>query len=604
MLALYVAWPGVLSRCFVHAQTPLQARCLLNSKLRRFCTSLAVGLRSPLCTGCERAAVPASVVLVPTSTQPIGHHDSSSAFRFTFLCLLLPLGALLLIGRCCSSLTLPWHLLLHLASTADGNRSVSQVEGAADNTQHQLFWNKSPVWGMDVLPCRRLPVGVRPDWATSQGQCRTWPRDWCTTFIFPCLQGECAPRRCHRNLRPKPFCVPPPPPPRRRQASQRSSFNHLVWWLPPRHSWCSRRVCGLSGQCGSGASTYICKGCHTRRQLPTCTPGCNIRRRSPFALLLPLLCPCAPIQSHLWKRSEKLCMLISIRFCMPPTPPRQCLVVRSLTVDMTASSTPALPCASTFHPSRHFSRLGAAAKHNGSVHLIHNLFPSWGIGQHRHSLQLVLCPLHLPGCCGLHGAPHGPSLKSTYRTRSAVLLCYCVIPRGWDLYVVLRLPIGVRSSIIFNQFAEALLWIAVHVLCNLLHYLDDYFLVCAILGGCTHGLRTSQLLCGDLLVILVPRKLVLWHHPRLGSPGNNCLYVRAGLSAPSRIYSPSASGQDILVAVDWPVHDSGRIAPPFALRTGRQRHCLVGAFSPSPPVSWQLNGMDVFLYICNMAPKW
>ena len=95
-----------------------------------------------------------------------------------------------------------------------------------------------------------------------------------------------------------------------------------------------------------------------------------------------------------------------------------------------------------------------------------------------------------------------------------------VHPSDWPLlgymwqdqfYVDIRLPFGSRSSpFIFNQFAEALLWILVFVfgVKNVIHYLDDFFICARSKDLCQQDMDVMQCAFSELGVPLAPDKVI------------------------------------------------------------------------------------------------
>ena len=72
-------------------------------------------------------------------------------------------------------------------------------------------------------------------------------------------------------------------------------------------------------------------------------------------------------------------------------------------------------------------------------------------------------------------------------------------------FVDLRLPFGSRSSaFIFNQFAEALLWILVCVfgIPHIIHYLDDFFFCTSSFEECENDKAKVKLVFLELGVPL------------------------------------------------------------------------------------------------------
>lgn len=95
-----------------------------------------------------------------------------------------------------------------------------------------------------------------------------------------------------------------------------------------------------------------------------------------------------------------------------------------------------------------------------------------------------------------------------------------VRPKDWHLlgfywesryFVDIRLPFGSRSSpYIFNQFAEALLWILVHVtgISWLIHYLDDFLLGGVSASECVSYMGVMFKVCSELGVPIAEDKTV------------------------------------------------------------------------------------------------
>ena len=78
-------------------------------------------------------------------------------------------------------------------------------------------------------------------------------------------------------------------------------------------------------------------------------------------------------------------------------------------------------------------------------------------------------------------------------------------------FVDLRLPFGSRSSpFIFNQFAEALLWILICVfgIPHIIHYLDDFFLCASSFEECENDMAKVKLAFSELGVPLAPDKVI------------------------------------------------------------------------------------------------
>lgn len=95
-----------------------------------------------------------------------------------------------------------------------------------------------------------------------------------------------------------------------------------------------------------------------------------------------------------------------------------------------------------------------------------------------------------------------------------------VHPHDWPLlgytwnghyFLDTRLPFGSRSSpYIFNQFADALLWILVVIfgIPYIVHYLDDFFLCANTYEECSDHMTSMQSVFGELGVPLAPEKVV------------------------------------------------------------------------------------------------
>ena len=78
-------------------------------------------------------------------------------------------------------------------------------------------------------------------------------------------------------------------------------------------------------------------------------------------------------------------------------------------------------------------------------------------------------------------------------------------------FVDTRLPFGSRSSpFIFNQFAEALLWILVQVtgIAFVVHYLDNFFLCNSSFEDCEHDMEQVKHIFSELGVPLAPEKII------------------------------------------------------------------------------------------------
>ena len=78
-------------------------------------------------------------------------------------------------------------------------------------------------------------------------------------------------------------------------------------------------------------------------------------------------------------------------------------------------------------------------------------------------------------------------------------------------FVDLRLPFGSRSSpFIFNQFAEALLWILICVfgIPHIINYLDDFFLCASSFEECENDMAKLKLAFSELGVPLAPDKVI------------------------------------------------------------------------------------------------
>ena len=147
------------------------------------------------------------------------------------------------------------------------------------------------------------------------------------------------------------------------------------------------------------------------------------------------------------------------------------------------------------HPLAHFhcSPLGAVPKKDGSHRIILDLSSPRGSAINEGILPECYTVKYssFDDAAALVARLGSSSYMSKLDIKHAFRLCP-VQPSDWSYlgfcwerryYFDTRLPFGSRSSpFIFNQFAEALMWILVTVygVAHLLHYLDDFFYLCTI----------------------------------------------------------------------------------------------------------------------------
>ena len=82
---------------------------------------------------------------------------------------------------------------------------------------------------------------------------------------------------------------------------------------------------------------------------------------------------------------------------------------------------------------------------------------------------------------------------------------------GDKYFVDVRLPFGSRSSpFIFNQFADALLWILIFVfgIADIIHYLDDFFMCAPSFDECEKKMAVMKYAFSELGVPLAPDKVL------------------------------------------------------------------------------------------------
>ena len=108
-------------------------------------------------------------------------------------------------------------------------------------------------------------------------------------------------------------------------------------------------------------------------------------------------------------------------------------------------------------------------------------------------------------------------------------------------FVDIRLPFGSRSSpFIFNQFAEALLWILIFVfgIPHIIHYLDDFFLSALSFDECKKDMATMKFAFSELGVPLASDKVI--------GPATVMTYLGIEIdSVSSTIRLPSEKFQDL-----------------------------------------------------------
>ena len=108
-------------------------------------------------------------------------------------------------------------------------------------------------------------------------------------------------------------------------------------------------------------------------------------------------------------------------------------------------------------------------------------------------------------------------------------------------FVDIRLPFGSRSSpFIFNQFAEALLWILIFVfgIPHIIHYLDDFFLCALSFDECKKDMATMKFAFSELGVPLASDKVI--------GPATVMTYLGIEIdSVSSTIRLPSEKFQDL-----------------------------------------------------------
>ena len=175
-------------------------------------------------------------------------------------------------------------------------------------------------------------------------------------------------------------------------------------------------------------------------------------------------------------------------------------------------------------PLLHCSPLGAVPKKDGTYRIILDLSSprgsaiNEGISPETYSVRYSSFDdaVNMVLSVGAGGSCYMAKLDIQHAFR----LCP-VHPSDWPLlgyqwlgkyFVDVRLPFGSRSSpFIFNQFAEALLWILMCIfgILHIVHYLDDFFICSTTMSGCQHDMETMQSAFSELGVPLAPEKLLV-----------------------------------------------------------------------------------------------
>ena len=172
-------------------------------------------------------------------------------------------------------------------------------------------------------------------------------------------------------------------------------------------------------------------------------------------------------------------------------------------------------------PNLQCSGLGVVPKKNGSWRLIMHLSAPFGSSindgispnEYRLSYRTVDDAIHMvqqfgPGC-----------LMANMDLKHAFRICP-VHPEDWELlgthwrsqfYVDKRLPFGLRSSpALFNRVADAFEWIVKfqYGISNILHYLDDYFMVQESYDACNEFISSFDTAADRLGIPLAEEKQV------------------------------------------------------------------------------------------------
>ena len=169
----------------------------------------------------------------------------------------------------------------------------------------------------------------------------------------------------------------------------------------------------------------------------------------------------------------------------------------------------------------HCSPLGAVAKKDGSHRIILDLSSPRGssINEGISSTQYSVKYSSFDDAVELVSSLGPNSFMAKLDIKHAFRLCP-VHPEDWPLlgfmwnnrfFFDTRLPFGSRSSpYIFNQFANALLWILVFIfgIEHVIHYLDDFFVCHSTHQRCHQDMVTMQSAFSELGVPLAPDKVL------------------------------------------------------------------------------------------------